>query len=226
MARPRQTPANLLLAVMRRNAATREHIEQVQARPQRANPHIFDHVKVTLFQGDKDRMFESLRINEAVFESALNIVDSLPLATRGRRSFIYSHSDKLFFLVIFLAQGMGALKLACLPKIKTHSQVLNILHDTVKLFGPTIVQNTVIFRHEQWENFHQCSAVVDCTVVEITGPALPFHDKVKYHSGKHKKQCLKKEVIVNVRSGTAAVISKDHPGSVSDITVLKLHAPR
>ena len=68
--------------------------------------------------------------------------------------------------------------------------------------------------------------MVDCTVVEITGPALPFHDKVKYHSGKHKKQCLKKEVIVNVRSGTAAVISKDHPGSVSDITVLKLHAPR
>lgn len=228
MATPRQTPADLLRSVIRRNGETREQIQQVLPRPRpdaRQPPTFFDHVKISMFQGDKDAMFETLRINEAMFESALNIVDSIPLNTRGRRGFVHTHRDKLFFLIIFLTQGMGALKLACLPKIKSHAQVLNVLHDTVKLFGKTIVENTITFRHEEWEDFPQCSSVVDCTVVEIPGPAMPFHDRVKYHSGKHNKQCLKKEVIVNVRSGTAAMISKEYPGSVSDITVLRLHAP-
>ena len=227
MARPRQTPAELLLAVVRRNEATRERIEQVLSRPPPTNPQpptFFDHVKNTMFQGDRNLMFESLRINEAMFESTLNIIDSIPLATRGRRSFVHSHKDKLLFLLLFLTQGMGALKMACLPKIKSHAQVLNVLHDVVKLFGRTIVENTITFRREHWEDFPQCSTVVDCTVVEITGPALLFHERAKYHSGKHKKQCLKKEVIVNVRSGTAAMISDEHPGSVSDITVLRRHA--
>ena len=68
------------------------------------------------------------------------------------------------------------------------------------------------------------SSVVDCTVVEIAGPDLPFGQKDDFYSGKHKKHCLKKEVIVNVRSGTAAMVSEARPGSVTDIVVLKDHA--
>ena len=70
------------------------------------------------------------------------------------------------------------------------------------------------------------SSVVDCTVVEINGPDIPFGKKDEYYSGKHKRHCLKKEVIVNVRSGTAAMISEARPGSVTDIVVLKDHAER
>ena len=34
---------------------------------------------------------------------------------------------------------------------------------------------------------------------------------------------MKKEVIVNIRSGTAAMISAEHTGSVPDIEILKQH---
>ena len=168
MATPRQTPADVLLAVVRRNAATRDRIEQVLPRPRPAIPQpptFFVHVKTTMFRGDQNIMFQTLSINEAMFEAALNIIDSIPLPTRGRRGFVHSHRDKLFFLVIFLTQGMRALKMACLPKIKSGVQVLNVLHDTIKLFGPTIVENTIAFRNERWEDFPQCSTVLDCTVV-------------------------------------------------------------
>ena len=56
------------------------------------------------------------------------------------------------------------------------------------------------------------------------GPGLPFNQKDEFYSGKHKRHCLKKEVIVNVRSGTAAMISQEHPGSVPDVEILKRHA--
>ena len=35
---------------------------------------------------------------------------------------------------------------------------------------------------------------------------------------------LKKEVFVNAQSGTAALISKAHPGSVHDLTILRTHS--
>ena len=133
-------------------------------------------------------MFTTIAISRAMFEAALNIVDSLPLSARGRRGFVSSHRDKLFFLVLFLAQGIKALKVACLPHIKTAAQILNILQETVKLYGETIVSNTIAFRHESCDDFPRCSAVMDCTVVEIHGPALPFKERGKFASGKHKRK--------------------------------------
>ena len=61
------------------------------------NRRFFEHVKTTLFRNNEDEMFETLAINKAMFEAALNIVDSVPLATRGRRSFVHSHRDTLLF---------------------------------------------------------------------------------------------------------------------------------
>ena len=129
-----------------------------------------------MFRNNEDEMFETLAINKAKFEAALNIVDSIPLPTRGRRSFVYSHRDKLLFLLIFLTQGIKALKMACLPKVKSLAKVLSLLHDTVALFGERIVTSTISKRNEQCEALPLCSSVVDCTVVETVGPALPFND--------------------------------------------------
>ena len=44
-----------------------------------------------------------------------------------------------------------------------------------------------------------------------------------FFSGKHYIYALKKEVCVNVRSGTAALISNAYPGSVHSITILREH---
>ena len=228
MARTRVTPTDAFLTVIRRNAELRQRIDlaqdvQVQQR-QPQQPSFFEHVKTTLFGNNEDEMFETLAINRAMFEAALNLVDTIPLPTRGRRSFVHTHRDKLLFLLVFLTQGVKALKMACLPKLKSLAQILSVLHDTVALFGPRIVTNTVNKRTELCEALPLCSSVVDCTVVEIVGPALPFKERRAYFSGKHKKYCLKKEVIVNVRSGTAAMISDAYQGSAADITILKNHA--
>ena len=155
-------------------------------------PSFFDHVKTTLFGNNEDEMFETLAINKAMFEAALNIIDGVPLPTRGRRCFVCSHRDKLLFLLIFFTQGVKALKMACLPKVKSLAQVLSILHDIVALFGQRIVANTVFKRNERCEALPMCSCIVDCTVTEMVGPALPFKERRAFFSGKHKKYCLKK----------------------------------
>ena len=65
--------------------------------------------------------------------------------------------------------------------------------------------------------------VVDCTVIQIKRPKEPFEDAKVYFSGKHFIYCLKKEVFVNIRSGTAALVSKGFPGSAHDMHVLSSH---
>ena len=134
-------------------------------------------MKTTLFGNNEDETFDTFAINKAMFEAALNIIDGVPLPTRGRRSFVRSHRDKLLFLLIFLKQGIKALKMACLPKVKSLAQVLSILHDTIALFGQRIVANTVFKRNEQCEALPLCPGIVDCTVIEMVGPALPFNER-------------------------------------------------
>ena len=181
MARPRQTPTDILLSVLRRNNELRQRREVVleQRRPpvHRPNDTFFEHFKNTHFQGNEEMMFQQLCINRGLFEAALNIVADLPLVGWGRRGFVYTIHDKLFFLVVFLPQGIKALRMAYMPKIKSLCQVLKVLHETVNLLHDRIVQNTVAFRNEQCPDDPRCSSVVDCTVVEITGPALPNHEK-------------------------------------------------
>ena len=58
----------------------------------------------------------------------------------------------------------------------------------------------------------------------IRRPKLPFNEAKAFFSVKHGIYGIKKEVCVNARSGTAALISKGHPSSVHDITILRDHA--
>ena len=103
--------------------------------------------------------------------------------------------------MVFLTNGTKALKVMCLPKLNTPSAVLHVLHDTAKKFNEPLVRNLVRFRYERADGLPLVSTVVDCTVVEINGPDLPFGVKDEFFSGKYHRDCLKKEEIVNVRSG-------------------------
>ena len=55
-------------------------------------------------------------------------------------------------------------------------------------------------------------------------PKRSFKEAKVFFSGKHWFYALKKEVCVNVRSGTAAIISPSFPGSVHDVMVSRSHA--
>ena len=82
----------------------------------------------------------------------------------------------------------------------------------------------VRFLDERVPDVPGCSMIIDCTVCQVKKQSLHFDDAFAHFSGKHGLYCLKKEVCLNVRSGTAAIISKSFPGSVTDIRVLRSHA--
>ena len=79
-------------------------------------------------------------------------------------------------------------------------------------------------------NFHKTSrafldfSIVDFTVCPIQRPKRPFDEAKVFFRGKHYIYALKNEVWVNVRSGTAAFVSKAYPGCVHDIILLRDHA--
>ena len=229
---PPTTPANALGEILRRNAIERASLTTVQAQredpsqqtqPQRQRLTFYDHVVHVFYEDDEDAMLNDLAFNRLFFDSVLNLVDCVPLQRRGRPGFVHTHKDKLLFLIIFLKEGTDVLKRVCLPALTEPSSITRNLEHAIGAFKDTIVRNTVEFKNEQFEELPLVSSVIDCTVVEISGPAMPFNKRDVFYSGKHKRHCLKKEVVVNIRSGTAAMISDEYPGSVPDIEILKRH---
>ena len=57
-----------------------------------------------------------------------------------------------------------------------------------------------------------------------SGPCLPFEETKVWFSGKHSIYCLKKDVVVNATTGTAAFVESAYPGSIHDITNLRKSA--
>ena len=190
--------------------------------PQRTT--FYDHVVQTFFDGNEQRMFTGMNINRAFFDAAFNLIDSVPISTRGRPGFIHSHRDKLLFLIIFLTRGTSALEQACLPILSSPTAILHNLHQAANLFCEPLTRNSILFLDEQADGLPLFSAIVDCTVVQIKGPDTPFRQQDRFYSGKHKRHCLKKEVVVNIRSGRAAMVSAEYPGSVPDLEVLRRHS--
>ena len=192
----RPSPRDILLRTIRRTNQERDSVrnEQRDHPVQNVVPRVslFDHVLQNFFEGNERMMFSDLNINQTVFASALNIVDSVPLQRRGRPSFVHTHRDKLLFLFVFLVHGTDTTKNMCLPHLNTQSAVLHVLHSTIVKFKDPLVRNLVRFRHERADGMPIVSAVVDCTVMEINGTNLPYGEKDDYYSGKHKRHCLKK----------------------------------
>ena len=174
--------------------------------------------------GTEEAMFERLKINRDVFDDALALVSEVATLTRGRRGTIRSNREKLFFLMVFLSRGIEVLEVLVTQNIKTREHVLENAKTFARLFHRNVVSGAVRFYNEVDPDALDAAMVVDCTVCKIRHPKRPFDEAKVFFSGKHFVYALKKEVCVNVRSGTAALISKAYPGSVHDITILRGHA--
>ena len=174
--------------------------------------------------GGDDEMFEALKVNKVLFNEALVLVENAVQDRRGRRSGIRSNREKLLFLIVYLSQGVRVVELLVAKWIKTRQQVQERAKAIARLFYPNLVGGAVRFFNESVEDAPDAALIVDCTVCQINRPKRPFDEAKIFFSGKHFIYALKKEVCVNVRSGTAAVISKAYPGSVHDLKILRDHA--
>ena len=174
--------------------------------------------------GSEDAMFTELKVNRNVFNDALALVENVAQETRGRRSGIKSNREKLLFILIFMSQGVRVAELHVKRWIKTRQHVLRRANAIAQLFRSSLVGGAVRFFNETVEEAPDAAMIVDCTVCQIKRPKRPFEETKVFFSGKHFIYALKKEVCVNVRSGTAALVSKAYPGSVHDITILRDHA--
>ena len=108
--------------------------------------------------------------------------------------------------------------------IRTRSHIEERARAFADLFHDTLVDGSVRFFDETHPLAPGAALIVDCTVCKIRRPDLPFRKAKRFFSGKHSMYCLKKEVCVNVRTGTAALITPAFPGSVHDMSVLRSHA--
>ena len=89
MASSRQSPADAFRAVQRRNEEQRAAIIEQNQQPQpprHPEPVTFyDHTVRSFFDGDEERMLHELAIGRNFFDTALNLVNSVRIRTRGYR---------------------------------------------------------------------------------------------------------------------------------------------
>ena len=178
---------------------------------------------VLLF-GTEDAMFQRLGIDRMLFDEALALVRDVAAPHRGRRSGIRTSRERLLCLMVFLSKGMDTLEVLVMRVISTCSHIVETVKNIAQLFYNNLVDGAVGYNGEVDEVVPEASLVVDCTVCEIHIPKRPFDAPRVFFSGKHYIYALKKEVMVNIRSGTAAIISKAYPGSVHDKIILREHA--
>ena len=218
------TRERLEMRLQRADARVERIVEAgANPRPRRVPEERWWNHLVTLFN-DENTLFERIGIDRGVFLDCLAFVRDVAWETRGRQSVVRTNREKLFFLMTFLARGIDVLEIIVAPFIRTRNHVLVPVKNIARVFAPILTAGMVRFFNEVDPDVPQPALVVDCTVCQIRKPALDFDDAKRYFSGKHHLYCLKKEVCVNIRSGTAALVAKSFPGSVPDITILRSHA--
>ena len=126
-------------------------------------------------------------------------------------------------MMLYMSKGVEVLEVLVSHSIKTREHVMDRAKAFAALFHDNIVEGAVRCFNETHDAVPGASLVVDCTVCPIRRPKQPYKDAKVFFSGKHRFYTLKKEVCVNIRSGTAALISREFPGSVHDITILRSH---
>ena len=174
--------------------------------------------------GSTNAVFTRTRIDRDLFESAYTFVRDIPVERRGKKGAVRSNREKLFFVMVFMMKGVEVLEILVGRFIKTRSHIEERARTFAGLFIDVLVDGAVRFFDETHPLVPGAALIVDCTVCEIRRPGLPFKKAKQFFSGKHSMYCLKKEVCVNVRTGTAALISPAFPGSVHDISLLRSHA--
>ena len=173
--------------------------------------------------GSVEGIFARLGLDRGVFDQALALVSDVVGERRGRKSAIRTNREKLLFLMIYMSKGVEVLELLVSRFIRTREHVMERAKTYAALFRDNIVEGAVRHFDETHASAPGSSLVVDCTVCPIRRPKQSFKDAKVFFSGKHWFYALKKEVCVNIRSGTAALISPEFPGSVHDIMILRSH---
>ena len=195
-------------------------VDNVPQRPQ--NEMWWRHV-VGIY-GDEGVLFQRTGVDHGVFLDSLALVRDVHWEPRGRRSVINTNRERLFFLMVFLASGVRVLEVLVANFLKNRGHIVTLVKKIAERFLPLLAAGTIRYYNEAVPDVPECALIVDCTVCQIKRPALNFNEAKTFFSGKHNIYCLKKEVCVNVHSGTAAVVSRAFPGSVHDINVLRSHA--
>ena len=126
--------------------------------------------------------------------------------------------------MVFMSRGVDVLELLVTNQIRSRDHVVEMVKRIADLFRNNLVNGCVRYLREVDPEAPDSAMIVDCTVCRIMRPKQPFRDAKVFFSGKHYISALKKEVCVNVKSGTAALISKAFPGSVHDLTILRDNA--
>ena len=212
-----------------------ERLRHVEARTQRIlqaaatpvpppEPHETWWAHVVAFYGNEDLLFQRVNIDKQAFLDLLALVQEVPWERRGRQGVIRTNRERLFFVMTFLSMGIRVLEALVARFIRTRDHVVRLLKKIADRFLPVLKAGLVRFRNEAVPDAPGCSMIIDCTVCQMKRPAMHFDDAMAHFGGKHGLYCLKKEVCLNIRSGTAALVSKSFPGSVTDIEVLRSHA--
>ena len=174
--------------------------------------------------GTENAIFERLGIDKALFIEVYALVKDVAGETRGRRSKIRTNREKLLFLMIYMSKGVGVLETLVHKLYKTREHIHERAKAFAVLFKDNITQGTIRHFDEYHDAVPGASLVVDCTVCPIMRPKRSFKEAKVFFSGKHWFYALKKEVCVNIRSGTAAIVSPSFPGSVHDVVILRSHS--
>ncbi|KAH7822208.1 putative DDE superfamily endonuclease [Monocercomonoides exilis] len=150
--------------------------------------------------------------------------DSLP--HRGKAKAINTLEEQLFLLLNVLHHGSCTLtNILASKKLDSQSAIVRLLHSIVSRLRSPLADLFLSFRKDRIESMKDVGIVLDCTVIPTNRPGGRLEYGKKFFSGKHHIYCVKAEVGVNPKVGTASTISAIYSGSTHDYVILKEHYP-
>ncbi|KAH7815507.1 putative DDE superfamily endonuclease [Monocercomonoides exilis] len=108
----------------------------------------------------------------------------------------------------------------------TQNATIRLLHRIAADIRVPLTDLFLTFRPDRLEGMKEVGLVLDCTVIPTNRPGGRLEYGKKFYSGKHHIYCVKVEVGVNPRIGTACTISHVQTGSTHDFVLFKDHLPQ
>lgn len=167
-------------------------------------------------------MLQYFRLDVHFFNEMVNCCRDVNLPHKGRKSYFDTLKDRILLLYLFIVHGnVNLIRLSCKKKIMNNDNIQKAINQNALLFYDALTKSHISFNKEILEGSNGVSCIIDCTVVQCGRPKGDFQSSKQFYSGKYKMYCLKKQVVVNVNTGTACYVSKSSPGSEHDMLLLK-----
>ncbi|KAH7832376.1 putative DDE superfamily endonuclease [Monocercomonoides exilis] len=142
----------------------------------------------------------------------------------GKRRVIEKLDDQLFLLLNFFHFGSPTVShLITSPFLKTQDATIRLIHSFLQSVKVSLSDVFLTFRPDRIRGMEEVALVLDCTVLPVNKTGKEFNCGSDCFSGKHKIYCVKVEVGVNPKTGTASTVSKVHGGAVHDYVVFREH---